>query len=123
MGLGEYVSLTWAICGSHTLQRGLDCAVSIAEEHFALDKSLSKTLDEFIKFAENGFTAKEAKAMKLKASDARSIADFFQTQNLVGEDKIKYYKIVNNTSGMTSEEIKIEAAKSSLSYPSLYVRY
>jgi hypothetical protein len=116
------VSLCWAICGSHTIQRGLDCAVSLAEEHFDLDRSLSQTLEEFIKFSQNGYTAKEAKMMKLKTSDPRSIAEFFQTQSLEEEDKIKYYKILNKTYGMSSEEIKSKAAKSSLQYPSIFVR-
>lgn len=123
VGLGEYISLIWAICGSHTFMRSLDCVIDLAEKYFGMDKSESEILNKFLIYASNGLSAKESKSLKLTRKDPRSLSEYFHELCLKGDDKVKFYKYSHDTKGMKTDEIEQRAAKSALKYPALYVSF
>jgi hypothetical protein len=101
--------------------RALDCVVPIAEESFDLDKAEYECLDRFLVFARGGISSKEARRLKLKKEDPRSIADYFHGLELKGDDLVKYYKLNHDSTGLSVEEIEEKAKKLKLRYPSLFV--
>ena len=101
--------------------RSLDCVIDLAEKFFALDENESEVINKFLIHAKTGISAKDARSLKLKRDDPRSLTEYFHELSINGDDRIKYYKYSNNIAGLTSDEIEDRASKSALKYPSLFV--